>query len=98
MPDLAILDPLVRAAVESLLIDGEILACEPQWADTAEFCAHYGVPVEITCNTIIVVVKSDPRRYVTCLVRADSKLDVNHKLAAEIGFKRLSFASGEETA
>ncbi len=98
MQDLSILDPRVREAVESLQIRGEILPCEPQWADTAEFCAHYGVPVEITCNTIIVVVKSNPKRYVACLVLADSKLDVNHKVAAEVGFKRLSFASAEETA
>jgi len=98
MPDLTLLDPHVRDAVQSLGSDGAIIACEPQWADTAEFCAHYGVPAEITCNTIIVVVKSNPKRYVACLVRADSKLDVNHKVAAEVDFKRLSFASQEETA
>jgi prolyl-tRNA editing enzyme YbaK/EbsC (Cys-tRNA(Pro) deacylase) len=98
MADLTILDSHVRESVQSLGIDGKILACEPQWADTAEFCAHYGVPAEITCNTIIVVVKSNPKRYVACLVRADSKLDVNHKVAAEVDFKRLSFASQEETA
>ena len=98
MPDLDLLDPRVRDSVRSLGIIGTILPCEPQWADTAEFCAHYGVPPEITCNTIIVVVKTNPKSYVACLVRADSKLDVNHKVAAEVSFKRLSFASGEETA
>ena len=98
MPELHLLHPLVRSAVESHQVVGEVLPCEPQWADTAEFCAHYGVPPEITCNTIIVVVKSNPKRYVTCLVRADSKLDVNHRVAQEVAFKRLSFASAEETA
>ena len=98
MPDLSLLDPHVRDAVESFAIAGTIIPCEPQWADTAEFCAHYGVPPEITCNTIVVVVKSDPKRYVACLVRADSKLDVNHKVAAEVQFKRLSFASSQEAA
>jgi prolyl-tRNA editing enzyme YbaK/EbsC (Cys-tRNA(Pro) deacylase) len=98
MPELDLLHPAVRQAVETFQISGEVLPCEPQWADTAEFCAHYGVPPEITCNTIIVVVKSSPKRYVTCLVRADTKLDVNHRVATEVDFKRLSFASGEETA
>lgn len=98
MPDLDLLHPSVQSAVTAHQIRAEVLACEPQWADTAEFCAHYGVPPEITCNTIIVVVKSNPKRYVTCLVRADSKLDVNHRVAAEVAFKRLSFASSEETA
>lgn len=98
MPDLTLLDPHVRQAVQSFGIAGEIIPCEPQWADTAEFCAHYGVPAEITCNTIVVVMKSNPKRYVACLVRSDTKLDVNHKVAAEVEFKRLSFASQEETA
>ncbi len=98
MPDSDILDPLVRQSVQQSGIEGKVLACEPQWADTAEFCAAYDIPVSITCNTIVVVVKSNPKRYVACLVRADSKLDVNHKVANEVAFKRLSFASGEETA
>lgn len=98
MLDTEILDPHVRESVQSLGIEGKVLACEPQWADTAEFCAAYDVPVAITCNTIVVIVKSNPKRYVACLVRADSKLDVNHKVASEVGFKRLSFASSEETA
>jgi prolyl-tRNA editing enzyme YbaK/EbsC (Cys-tRNA(Pro) deacylase) len=98
MPELDLLHPAVRQSVESFQLVCEVLPCEPQWADTAEFCAHYGVPPEITCNTIIVVVKTNPKRYVTCLVRADTKLDANHRVASEVDFKRLSFASGEETA
>jgi len=31
-------------------------------------------------------------------VRADTKLDVNHKVAAAVAFKRLSFASSEDAA
>jgi prolyl-tRNA editing enzyme YbaK/EbsC (Cys-tRNA(Pro) deacylase) len=98
MPDSSILDRRVRESVQALGIVGEIVECDPKFADTAEFCTAYDIPVSITCNTIIVVVKSNPKRYVACLVRADSKLDVNHKVAAAVGFKRLSFASGEETA
>ena len=33
-----------------------------------------------------------------CLVTADSKLDVNHKVSKVVGVRRLSFASAEETA
>ncbi len=72
--------------------------CAPEWADTAEFCANYGIPPEEACNTILVVMKTTPRKHVACLVRADMKLDVNHRVAAEVGFKRLSFASPEEAA
>ena len=76
----------------------EPMACKAEWADTAEFCANYGIDPAEACNTILVALKKTPREYVACLVRADTRLDVNHKLSAEVGFKRLSFATPEETA
>lgn len=96
--DTSILDPRVRAALEENAIQFETLTCQPEFADTAEFCEHYGVPAGQTCNTIVVVIKTTPRQYVACLVRSDTRLDVNHRVASAVGFKRLSFASGEETA
>lgn len=93
-----ILHPLVRQTLESLAAPFEILPCEPHLADTAEFCGHYGIAPTEACNTIIVVLKTNPRSYVACLVRSDTKLDVNHRLAAVTGTKRMSFASSDETA
>ncbi len=96
--DLHILHPLVQQAVARHSIAGEILACRPEWADTAEFCANYSIPPDEACNTILIALKKTPREYVACLVRADSRLDVNHRVSKEAGFKRLSFAASEETA
>src|SRR5688500_18003081 len=76
----------------------EILPCEPELADTADFCRHYGISADEACNAILVVLKTTPRRYVACLVRADTRLDVNRKVSELTGVKRLSFASSEETA
>ena len=98
MTDSSILDSRVRASLENLGVQYEVLACEPHLADTAEFCAHYGIAPEEACNTILVALKTTPRQYVACLVRSDTKLDVNHRVSRIAGFKRLSFASGEETA
>ncbi|HEX9162622.1 MAG TPA: YbaK/EbsC family protein [Thermoanaerobaculia bacterium] len=98
MIDSSILHPNVRSALDSAGVRYEPLPCRPEWADTAEFCANYGIAAEEACNTIVVVMKTEPRKYVACLVRADTKLDVNHRLAREVGFKRLSFASFEEAA
>lgn len=99
MSDPSILHDRVREALDAAGITGyEVLACEPELADTAEFCAHYGIPAEEACNAILVVLKTTPRRYVACLVRADTKLDVNRKVSELTGVKRLSFASAEETA
>ena len=94
----SILHPTVSAALAASNIRFEAVACRPELADTAEFCANYGVPPEDACNTILVAMKTTPRTYVACLVRSDMKLDVNHRVAAEVGFKRLSFASSEEAA
>ena len=96
--DFSILHALVQQAVARHAIDGEVLACRPEWADTAEFCAHYAIPADEACNTILVALKKSPREYVACLVRADCRLDVNHRVSKEVGFKRLSFAAPEETA
>ena len=98
MTDRSILHELVRNALDASRIDYEALACEPGLADTAEFCRHYGIASEDACNAILVAVKTTPRRYLACLVRADTRLDVNRKLATLAGTKRLSFASAEETA
>jgi prolyl-tRNA editing enzyme YbaK/EbsC (Cys-tRNA(Pro) deacylase) len=99
MSDRSILHDRVREALEAGgLTEIEILPCEPHLADTAEFCAHYGIPAEEACNAILVVLKTTPRRYVACLVRADTKLDVNRKVSELTGVKRLSFAQSEETA
>ncbi|HET7710322.1 MAG TPA: YbaK/EbsC family protein [Thermoanaerobaculia bacterium] len=95
---MSLLHPLVQSTLEQLAIPHEVLPCEEHLADTAEFCAHYGIAPQEACNTILVAVKSTPRHYVACVIRADTRLDVNHKLAAAVGVKRLSFASAEETA
>jgi prolyl-tRNA editing enzyme YbaK/EbsC (Cys-tRNA(Pro) deacylase) len=98
MTDKTILHERVREALDAAAIDYETLACEAELADTAEFCAHYGIAPEEACNAILVALKTTPRSYVACLVRADTKLDVNKKVSALTGVKRLSFASSEETA
>jgi prolyl-tRNA editing enzyme YbaK/EbsC (Cys-tRNA(Pro) deacylase) len=92
------LDPHVQEALTALGAPYETLACDPELADTAKFCEHYGVEVPDACNAIVVAVKTEPRAYLACLVRADTKIDVNHKLSAIAGTKRISFAQAEETA
>lgn len=98
MPDPSILHPTVRAALDAAQIRYEVLSCEPELADTADFCRHYGIAVEDACNAILVALKTTPRTYAGCLVRSDTKLDVNRRVSALTGVKRLSFASAEETA
>jgi prolyl-tRNA editing enzyme YbaK/EbsC (Cys-tRNA(Pro) deacylase) len=91
------LDPAVTRAIESLGITCEVLPCNPEWADTDVFCAHYDIPRDRAANTILVASKSEPKQYSACLVLANTKLDVNHAVSRLMGIKRLSFASADET-
>lgn len=98
MNDPSILHQRVREALDAASIEYEVLACEPHLADTAEFCEHYGIAPDEACNAIVVALKTTPRRHVACLARADTKIDVNRRLAAITGVKRMSFAAADETA
>jgi prolyl-tRNA editing enzyme YbaK/EbsC (Cys-tRNA(Pro) deacylase) len=87
----------VRAVLDALGVPYEIMPIDPALADTAAFCAHYGVPLERSGNTIVVGSKKEPRRHAACVVAATRRLDVNHTVRRLLGVPRLSFASAEET-
>ena len=87
----------VRAAVEALGVDFEIVECDPALADTAAFCESYGYLPEESANTIIVIAKTDPPKYAACVVLATTRLDVNRVVRHRFGAKKASFASGDQT-
>jgi len=95
--DIPTLHPAVAAAVAAAGIGAEILACDPDLADTAAFCAHYGYAPSQAANTIVVAAKTDPVRYAACVALATTRLDVNKKVCAVMGVKKASFASADQT-
>ena len=97
MSELDRLDQTVRSKLDALGVEYEVLPCDPDLADTAVFCEHYGVPIEKSVNTIIVASKKEPKQYAACLVLATTKLDVNHTVRRLMGVKKLSFANNDET-
>jgi prolyl-tRNA editing enzyme YbaK/EbsC (Cys-tRNA(Pro) deacylase) len=88
----------VREALAAAGVVYEALACDPAFADTAAFCERYGVPPEESANTILVASRQEPKVWAACLALSTCRLDVNHAVRQKLGVKRLSFASGEETA
>src|SRR5881296_4220737 len=70
---------------------------DPDYADTGPYCERYGVPLAHAANTIIVASKKEPRQYAACVVKATTRLDVNHAVRRLMGASKLSFASAEET-
>ncbi|MEO7117640.1 MAG: YbaK/EbsC family protein [Candidatus Limnocylindrales bacterium] len=76
----------------------ELFACDAELADTARFCEAYGFALDEAANTIVVVGKSDPRRYAACVVLAPHRLDVNRIVKARLGTRKASFAAADETS
>jgi prolyl-tRNA editing enzyme YbaK/EbsC (Cys-tRNA(Pro) deacylase) len=92
------LGPLVQQAVLTNDVVYEVLACDPEMADTAAFCAHYGFALEQAANTILVASrKAVPPRYAACVVLGTTRLDVNKKVSELLAVKRLSFADEDTT-
>jgi len=97
MDDGAKIDQRVREVLQGLGLPYEVVQIDPAYADTAQFCERYGFPMEQSANTIIVGSKKEPRQYAACVVKAITRLDVNHAVRKLMGVSRLSFATAEET-
>ncbi|MGA9275766.1 YbaK/EbsC family protein [Ilumatobacter sp.] len=85
-------------ALDTTGVDYEIFECDPDLADTAQFCEAYGFSLDQSANTIVVIGKSDPPVYAACVVLATTRLDVNKVVRKRFGVKKASFANGETTA
>ena len=97
MSELAI-EAAVRRALDATGVPYEVLDCDPALADTADFCAAYGVSPDESANTIVVASRTDPPRYVACVVLATTRLDVNGTVRRRLGVKKASFADPDDTA
>lgn len=92
----------VRTIVAGLMTtDVAVLDCDPDLADTAEFCRAYGIDPADSANAILVIGKASsgqvPPTYVLCLVLATHRLDVNRAVRIRLGVKKASFAPAELT-
>jgi prolyl-tRNA editing enzyme YbaK/EbsC (Cys-tRNA(Pro) deacylase) len=87
----------VKQALDATGVPYELLPCDPDFADTAAFCEKYGYTPEQSVNTIVVVGKVEPRKYVACAVTAATRLDVNGAVRKRLGVKKASFAAADET-
>jgi prolyl-tRNA editing enzyme YbaK/EbsC (Cys-tRNA(Pro) deacylase) len=62
---------------------------DPAFADTAAYCEKYGVPLDRAANTLVVVAKKELRRYAACVVKATTRLDVNHAVRRLLDASRI---------
>jgi len=87
----------VTAVLDNLGVPYTLEPIDPAFADTAAYCERYGVPLDRAANTIIVVSKKEPRQFAACVVKATTRLDVNHAVKRLLNTNRVSFASADET-
>lgn len=72
-------------------------AIDPQLADTAAFCAAYGVAEEISANCVVVRgTRQGQVRTGACLVLATTRADVNGTVRRWLDVRKASFAPAAE--
>lgn len=87
----------VLGHLDDLEADYETVRIDPAYADTAEFCEHYGYSLDDSANCIVVASKDDPPVVAACLNLAPTKLDVNKAVRKHLGVRKLSFAPPDLT-
>jgi prolyl-tRNA editing enzyme YbaK/EbsC (Cys-tRNA(Pro) deacylase) len=71
-----------------------VSAIDPELADTAAFCEHYDVGMDISANCVVVEAKRAERVWhAACIVLATTRADVNGIVRKHIGARKISFAS-----
>jgi len=89
--------PQIRIFLEQAGLPFEVWPCDPQLADTAVFCEHYGVALENSANAILVRSKTGVEKFVICVLLATDRLNTTHTVRKKMGARKVSFASAAET-
>jgi prolyl-tRNA editing enzyme YbaK/EbsC (Cys-tRNA(Pro) deacylase) len=97
MADGSLLHPSVRTALEAVAVEYDVMACDPDLADTAAFVEAYGIPLDRSANTILVSSKGAEPISVACVLLATTSLDVNNVVRREMGVRKASFARADPT-
>jgi prolyl-tRNA editing enzyme YbaK/EbsC (Cys-tRNA(Pro) deacylase) len=72
-------------------------AIDPALADTAAFCAEYGVGLDESANCVVVAAKrAGQTTYAACLVLATMRADINGLARRHLGARKISFAPMDE--
>ncbi|MGZ5405677.1 MAG: YbaK/EbsC family protein [Nocardioides sp.] len=86
----------VRAALSGWPHSAEVgvAAIDPELADTAACAEAYAVPLESGANCVVVAGRRDgEERVAACLVRSDTRADVNNRVKRLLDVRKCSFLS-----
>ena len=79
--------------------EAEVFVAEidPELADTAQFCAAYQVPPEISANCVVVAGRrGGEQRVAACMVLATTRADVNNVVKRRLDVRKASFLAMDE--
>jgi len=91
-PDLVA--PPVLAALAAWPTVGEVAVVEidPEQADTAAMSAAYDLPMDTGANCVVIVgSRAGEERIAACVVRADTRADVNNRVRRLLDVRKASF-------
>jgi prolyl-tRNA editing enzyme YbaK/EbsC (Cys-tRNA(Pro) deacylase) len=91
-----LLAPPVRDALTAWpgATDVAVVEIDPEYADTAAMSERYDVPMEWGANCVVVMGKREgEERVAACLVRADTRADVNNLVKRTLDVRKCSFLS-----
>ena len=86
---------LVAEPVRPHLQDGLwVSPIDPELADTAAFCEHYDIGLDISANCVVVEARRAERVWcAACVVLATTRADVNGVVRKHLGARKISFAA-----
>lgn len=86
--------PVAAALTADLAADVSVAEIDPTVADTAAFCATYGVALDESANCIVVALRRGERSwYAACVVLATTRADVNGLVRRSLDARKASFAA-----
>src|SRR3954452_15128142 len=73
-----------------------VVEIDPAFADTAAMSEAYGIPMQAGANCVVVMGRRDGQeRVAACVVRADTRADVNNLVKRSLDVRKASFLSTE---
>ena len=86
----------VLSELDRLGVDYEAMDCDPDFADTAEFCERYAVGLDVSANCVVVAGRrGGDTTLAACMVLATDRADVNNVVRRRLDVRKASFASME---
>lgn len=95
-PDL-LAEPVRAALAAQPGVEIYVAEIDPQLADTAEFCAAYDVPPDVSANCVVVAGRrGGEQRTAACMVLATTRADVNNVVKRRLDVRKASFLPMDE--